>query len=307
MKRKKDESLKPEIKTLITWSNLAMITSVKERFGISEYTNQKVELRPNWTEEDLQKVVRAAYTQVFGRIGVYAGERFASAESLLRNGKINVRQFIEILAKSEFYKERFFYTNSQGRFIELNYKHLLGRAPYDQAEVAYHVDLYAYQGYDAEIESYIYSPEYENSFGNFIVPYHRGFNSIPGMKTVGFNRLFTIYRGDGNSDNAQFGGKNSRLRWNVSRNMSNTIMPPTSVGRISSFKAVGEATLLSSPIQGDKRLFQIEVIQGGVGTKVPVRRSNQVYTVPYDQLSAKYQEIHKRGGKIVNIRQVSAN
>lgn len=283
-----------------------MSISVKERFGVSEYSTQRVELRRHWTEDELQQVFHAAYNQVFGRIGVFVGQQFASAESLLRNGKVNVRQFVEILAKSDFYKERFFYNNSQGRFIELNYKHLLGRAPYDQSEIAYHVDLYAYQGYDAEIESYLYSPEYDNAFGDYVVPYHRGFNSIPGMKTVGFNRMFTIYRGDGNSDNAQYGGKNSRLRWNVSRNSSNTIVPPTTARSIGASGAAGEATLLSSPTRGDNRLFQIEVVQGGLGTKVPVRRSKRVYTVAYDQLSAKYQEIHKSGGKIVNIVQVSA-
>jgi phycoerythrocyanin-associated rod linker protein len=280
--------------------------TVKERFGISEYTTQRVELRRNWTEQDLQQIFRAAYNQVFGRIGVYVGEQFASAESLLRNGKINVRQFVETLAKSDFYKERFFYNNSQGRFIELNYKHLLGRAPHDQSEIAYHVDLYAYKGYDAEIESYIYSPEYDNAFGNYVVPYYRSFTSFPGMKTVGFNRMFTIYRGDGNSDNAQYGGKNSRLRWNVSRNSSNTIMPPTSARGISTFRTPGEGTLTSAPQRGDSRLFRIEVIQGTVGTKVPVRRSTRVYTVSYDQLSRQYQEIHKSGGKIVNITQVSS-
>lgn len=282
-----------------------MATSVKERFGINELTTQKIELRPNWTEDDLQRVYRAAYNQVFGRIGVYVKDQFANAESLLRNGKINVRQFIQILAKSDFYKERFFFNNSQGRFIELNYKHLLGRAPYEQSEIAYHVDLYANKGYDAEIDSYIDSPEYDSAFGDYVVPYYRGFNSHPGMKTVGFNRIFTVYRGDGNSDNAQYGGKNSRLRWNVSRNMSNTIMPPTAA-RIGSLGTGGEATLLSSPTRGDKRIFQIEVIEGGIGTKAAVRRSKRVYTVPYEQLSAKYQEIHKRGGKIVNLVQVSA-
>lgn len=283
-----------------------MITSVKERFGISEYTTQKVELRRHWTEEDLQQVFHAAYNQIFGRIGVYGSQRFSSAESLLRNGKINVRQFIEVLAKSDLYKERFFYNNSQGRFIELNYKHLLGRAPYEQSEIASHVDLYAYRGYDAEIESYIYSPEYDSAFGDWVVPYYRGFNSIPGMKTVGFNRIFSIYRGDGNSDNAQYGGKNSRLRWSVSRNSSNTITPPTAARSLGSLRTPGEGTLISSPARGDSRLFRIEVIQGGLGTKVPVRRSQKVYTVPYEQLSAKYQEIHKRGGKIVNIEQISA-
>jgi len=34
---------------------------------------------------------------------------------------------------------------------------------------------------------------------------------------------------------------------------------------------------------------------------VAVRRSRQVYSVPYDQLSSKFQEIHKRGGKIVSV------
>ena len=73
----------------------------------------------------MRVVYRAAYEQVFGRQGVYASQKFPSAEALLRNGKISVQQFIEILAKSEFYKECFFYSNSQGRFIELNYKHFV--------------------------------------------------------------------------------------------------------------------------------------------------------------------------------------
>jgi phycoerythrocyanin-associated rod linker protein len=51
-------------------------------------------------------------------------------------------------------------------------------------------------------------------------------------------------------------------------------------------------------------VYLVEAIVGGVGTKVAVRRSRQVYKVPYDQLSDKYQEIHKRGGKIVKISPV---
>ena len=48
-------------------------------------------------------------------------------------------------------------------------------------------------------------------------------------------------------------------------------------------------------------MFVIEVIAGKVGSKAAVRRSKQVYTVPYERLSSLYQEIHKRGGKIINI------
>lgn len=193
-----------------------------------------------------------------------------------------------------------FYQNSQGRFIELNYKHLLGRAPYDQSEIAYHVDLYASRGYDADIESYIYSPEYENAFGHSVVPYYRGFKSIPGMKTVGYNRIFALYRGSANSDNAQYGGKNSRLRSKISMNLANMIMPSTSPAGGSFTTA---PSLISSPVRGDNRVFTIEAILGGQNTNVAVRRSRQIYTVPYERLSAIYQEIHKRGGKIVSVTQ----
>jgi len=273
---------------------------IESRLGIGEVIGEKVELRQNWTEDDLQQVFRSAYTHVFGREGLALSEAFPSAEALLRNGKINVRQFIEALAQSEFYKERFFYRNSQVRFIELNYKHLLGRAPYDQSEIAYHVDLYASQGYAAEISSYFESSEYNNAFGDFIVPYYRGFQSIPGMKQVGFNRLFRLYRGNGSSDNAQGGGKNARLRQQVAMNLSNAIVPPSSsFSSLESFTGVGMA-----PAKGDKRVFIIETIQGGGKTSVTVRRSRKLYSVPFDQLSARYQEIHQRGGKIVSIRPI---
>ncbi|WP_414544252.1 phycobilisome rod-core linker polypeptide [Nostoc sp. CCY0012] len=278
-----------------------MSISVAERLGIRDEIGKKVELRPNWTEEELQLVFRAAYDQIFGRQGIYASQKFTSAEALLRNGRIGVQQFVEILAKSEFYKECFFYKNSQVRFIELNYKHLLGRAPYDQSEIAYHVDMYAARGYDADIESYIYSPEYENSFGTSVVPYYRGFQSIPGMKTVGFNRIFELYRGRGNSDNAQMGGKNSRLRSKISLNLANGILPPTSA--TAKFASLAP-TLVSSSLRGDSRMFVIEAIAGGQNTNVAVRRSRQVYTVPYERLSATYQDIHKRGGKITKISPV---
>jgi phycoerythrocyanin-associated rod linker protein len=274
-----------------------MSSSVVERLASRDSVAKNVELRPFWNEEDLQLVFRAAYEQIFGRQGIYGSEKFTSAESLLRNGKISVRQFVQILAKSEFYRECFFYSNSQVRFIELNYKHLLGRAPYDQSEIAFHTDLYASKGFDAEIDSYIDSSEYDNAFGDSIVPYHRGFQSIPGMKTVGYNRIFALYRGAGSSDNAQMGGKNSRLRSNITLNRANAIMPPTSAGIKFSSTA---GTLIASESRGDTRMFVIEAIAGS-NIKIPVRQSKQTYTVPYDRLSATYQEIHKRGGKIVKI------
>ncbi|MEG4591673.1 phycobilisome rod-core linker polypeptide [Microcoleus sp. F6_B6] len=96
--------------------------------------------------------------------------------------------------------EKVFYPNSQTRLIELNYKHLLGRAPYDESEIAFHVDLYNAEGYEAEINSYIDSVEYEENFGKSVVPYYRGFATQRVQKTVGFNRMFQLYRGFASSD-----------------------------------------------------------------------------------------------------------
>jgi phycoerythrocyanin-associated rod linker protein len=270
-----------------------------DRLGISAAISGKVELRNNWSEDDLQLVFRAAYEHIFGRERVYEKGIFASAESLLRNGKIKVKQFVEILAKSEFYKERFFYNNSQVRLIELNYKHLLGRAPYDQSEIAYHVDLYATEGYDADIDSYLDSQEYANAFGNDTVPYYRGFQSIMGMKTVGFNRLFALYRGQGSSDNSQGGGKTSRLRGQVAMNLANTIRSASSV--YGAAGGMGGSAIGVSAKRGDSRVYLVTAIVGSRDTKVSVRRSQRVYTVTFDQLSAKYQEIHKQGGRIISI------
>jgi phycoerythrocyanin-associated rod linker protein len=115
---------------------------------------------------------------------------------------------------------------------------------------AYHVDLYASKGYDAEIESYIYSPEYDTAFGDNVVPYYRGFQSIPGMKTVGFNRLFSVYRGNGNSDNAQYGGKKSRLEMRVAMNLPNSVIRPSlslTLGYIASLGGSSTGRAFSSP------------------------------------------------------------
>jgi phycocyanin-associated rod linker protein len=149
------------------------MAGVKEsgRLGISAFDEAKpVELRPNWTDDDVNAVIWAAYRQVLGNEHIMQSERLTSAESLLRQGQITVRDFVRALAHSELYRTKFFYPNFQVRFIELNYKHLLGRAPYDEAEIAYHVDLYSTEGYEAEINSYIDSPEYQQRFGENVVP-----------------------------------------------------------------------------------------------------------------------------------------
>ncbi len=137
----------------------------------------KVELRTPFSEEELQVVFRAIYRQILGNINVLESERPLAAESKLRHGELTVRGFIRELVKSEVYVNRFFAKSSQQRFVELNFKLLLGRAPHNPKEIARHVALYSAQGYDAEMDSYLNSEEYLSAFGEDTVPYYRDFET----------------------------------------------------------------------------------------------------------------------------------
>ena len=58
------------------------------------FVSDAVELWVNATEDDLQVVIRAAYRQVLGNAHLMESQRLTSAESLLRNGDITVRDFV---------------------------------------------------------------------------------------------------------------------------------------------------------------------------------------------------------------------
>jgi len=275
------------------------------RLGLSAFDDTKVELRPDWTEDDLQAVFRAAYRQVLGNDYVMKSERLTVAESLLRQGNITVREFIRAIAKSDVYKSKFFYPNSNQRFVELNFKHLLGRPPYDEAELSNHTQRCEDEGYDAEIDSIIDSNEYEGNFGNNVVPYYRGFLVEPGVRTVGFSRMFRLYRGYASSDRSQVEGKAPRLTRELGRNQASTIVKPSggsggwNYGTLS--KDAPPKKALGGTQEESGRVYRIEVT-GILSPGFPkVRRSTNAFLVPYEQLSQKLQEITKKGGKIVNV------
>lgn len=276
--------------------------------GLSAFdASSRFELRPDWTESELQTVFRAVYRQVLGNDYIMKSERLTSAESLLRQGILTIREFVRAVAKSDLYKNKFFYRNPNQRFCELNFKHLLGRPPYDEAELAYHTELCEDNGYDVEIDSYIDSVEYEQKFGNSVVPYYTGFQVGTGSRTVGFSRMFRLYRGYASSDRGSVGGTSPRLMGEIGRNQASTIVKPSGGGTTwrhgsaipkdaASTKALGGG----NP-QDSGRMYRIEVtgiLQPGYPK---VRRSATAFLVPYERLSQKYQEIVKKGGRIVSV------
>ncbi|NEO41644.1 MAG: photosystem I reaction center subunit XII [Moorea sp. SIOASIH] len=267
------------------------ITTAASWLGTSAFSNANpIELRPNWSQDDAKAVIQAVYRQVLGNDHLMASERLTSAESLLCQGYLTVRDFVRAVAKSEVYKSKFFYSNFHPRVIELNFKHLLGRAPYDESEIIYHLDIYQNQGFEADIDSYINSLEYEQNFGTSIVPYYRGFSNQLGQKTVGFTRMFQLYRGYANSDRAQGKGGRPSLTYELARNMANPVRTPNG----------GQAlTGTTANIQG--QFYRLRVTQAAMGRAPQIRRSISEYVVPYERLSSTLQKLNKGGCQVMSI------
>lgn len=284
------------------------ITNAASRLGTTAFDQTRpIELRPNWTAQDAKIVISAVYRQVLGNDYLMQSERLTSLESLLTNGKLSVRDFVRAVAKSELYKTKFLYPHFHTRVIELNIKHLLGRAPYDESEVIEHLDRYQNQGFDADIDSYIDSAEYDTYFGDSIVPYYRDFVTTGvGQRTVGFTRLFRLYRGYANSDRAQVAGANSRLAADLAKNSASAIIAPSGGGEGWAYQPAVKGTAPSRTFgrssQGSTSgLYRIEVTSISLPRYPKVRRSNKEFIVPYEQLSNTLQQINKLGGKVASI------
>jgi phycocyanin-associated rod linker protein len=221
-----------------------------------------------------------------------ACERLVGSESLLVRGDISVADFVRAIANSELYRQKFFYPNFHVRFIELNYKHLLGRAPYDQAEIAYHMDLFVTQGYEAEIDSYINSVEYQSSFGDSIVPYYRDFQVNRFSRSIGFGRLLNLYGGYANNDRSQ-GQTQPQLTRAVAQNLATPISAATPGS-------------ISGAMGGDRGdVYRLQILQSAASKYSAVARySTTELLVPYDQLTTKLQQLSRSGRKVVGVTSV---
>jgi phycoerythrin-associated linker protein len=247
-----------------------------------------VELWSTSNPDEKTAVIRAVYRQVLGNPHVMESERLTNAESQLCNGSLSVREFVRTVAKSDFYRSRYFESCAPYRFVELNFKHLLGRAPADQAELSEHIRTCIENGYDAEIDSYIDSPEYQEKFGDNVVPFYTGAKSQIGQKQVNYNRTLDLLRGGAEVDSAN---KNSRLVDAVAGNSATKVVRASSVGRL-------------SPSQ-DATAKTFKILVKGAKFDSPRRVSNTEYIVPGDRMTPQIQRIHRAGGKIVSITEIN--
>ncbi len=282
------------------------ITTAASSLGTSAFNDfSPIELLPKATLGDIETVILAVYQQVLGNPHLLKSERLVIPESLLRDRKITVQEFVRQVAKSDLYKEKFFYNSFQSRTIELNFKHLLGRAPYDQSEITAHLNLYQSQGFNADINDYIDSSEYQTYFGENIVPYYRDLVTTGiGQRSVGFPRLLQLYRGYANSDRAQLTGNAPRLVKDLARNTASAVIPSSGSGFAFQSAAKGDASYSAfggSKAFGSGRLFRVEVAGINRPGYPKVRRVNKAVVIPYEELTPHMQRVQRQGGKIASI------
>jgi len=275
--------------------------------GIDRFANNRV--KENWSsgssQDDKTALIRAVYRQVFGFQYVMESERLNGAESLFRNGYLSVREFVRTVAKSGLYRSKFFENSNPYHFIELNFKHLLGRAPQNKAEMLHHFTILQEQGFEAEIDSYLDSHEYQERFGEEQVPYLHGWGYSKGHEGRQFSWLMQLTRGAAASIKGDVTGNQSRLAGALHQDRAVPVVSPNAKG--SAVQPAGVArtaiTQMAKGIGQKPRMYRIEVT--GLNNYRLHKRSNTVRFVPFDKMLEAQQQIHRQGGRVASVTPVN--
>ena len=278
------------------------------RLGVSLFDETPpVEWVSGASSEDVETIIQTVYRQVLGNAYVMESERLTVPESQFKRGELSVREFVRAVAKSDLYCSRFFTSCARYRSIELNFRHLLGRAPLGLEEMRVHSTILDTQGFEAEIDSYLDSDEYQNTFGENFVPYIRGYKTEACQSMVQFTHTFQLVRGASSSSlKGNLAGKAPRLNSLVINSTPTTVISPSSEG--ATFRDPGTArTRLGARTGEQGKVYRIEVT--GYKSKTfnkisKFRTANKVYLVPYERLSETYQQIHRQGGVIASLTEI---
>ena len=283
-----------------------------ERF--SEESEAPLELLPGDDDAKKEQIIRAVYKQVLGNAYVMESERQLVPESQFKLGEISVREFVRRIAKSDLYRGRFFETCARYRYIELAFRHLMGRAPIDFQEMRDHSERLDAKGYDADIDSFLDCDDYQNAFGEWIVPYQRGWKTESCTTLQEFTWSFQLLRGNSSSSlKGDLAGISSKLGGAAYQNRPLAVVPPSS-SETSGWSFRPSRTLQDAPTRlgvgaGEEGMtYRVEVTGYSANNVRRISRyvrSNRVYYVPFNKLSEQFIRIHREGGKIASITPVT--
>jgi phycobilisome rod-core linker protein len=120
---------------------------------------------------DMDALIDAAYRQIF--FYAFKWDREPFLESQLRNGQINVRDFVRGLLLSKTFYNSFYEKNNNYRFVEHCVERVLGRRVYsDREKIAWSI-VVATKGIQGFVDALLDSDEYITNFGFNTVPYQR--------------------------------------------------------------------------------------------------------------------------------------
>ena len=231
------------------------------RLGVSLFDETPpVEWVSGQSQEDSETIIRAVYRQVLGNAYVMESERLTVAESQFKRGELSVREFVRAVAKSDLYCSRFFTSCARYRAIELNFRHLLGRPPLDLEEMRGHSTTLDTKGFEADIDTYIDSDEYQNTFGENFVPYIRGYKTEACTSMVQFTHTFQLVRGASSSSlKGDLAGNRPKLNSLVINPTATAVIPSSGSG--ATFRNPTDAPLRRTPLGtlGSSNVYRIEV------------------------------------------------
>lgn len=140
---------------------------------LDEDDPQAYRLRDCVSVADIDALIWAAYRQIFSEHLILESYRQPFLESQLRNRAISVREFIRGLGKTDVYRELIGETNSNYRLVDITFKRFLGRSTYTKDEQIAQSIVIATKGLHGFIDAVVDSEEYQQNFGDDIVPYQR--------------------------------------------------------------------------------------------------------------------------------------
>lgn len=122
---------------------------------------------------EIGSLIQSAYQQIFHEQQMLEAHRQRALESQLKSGQITVRDFIEGLATSDSFRRLNYEANNNYRFAKICVQRILGRDLYSDREALAWSVVIATKGYKQFIHDLVKSDEYEQNFGDSLVPYQR--------------------------------------------------------------------------------------------------------------------------------------
>ncbi|MYF35530.1 MAG: phycobilisome linker polypeptide [Synechococcus sp. SB0678_bin_12] len=255
-------------------------------FGVGERVQPRYVRQAKDNATDKATLLRQLYRHAMGNPHLMETERPHALESQFLSGRLSVREFVRGLCKTPLYRSRFFETMAPYRFVEVNYKHVLGRSPESQAEMGAQLDRVITAGYDAAIDWLVDSDEYSNAFGEDMVPCLRGVSSGDGRSQANFNRTLALVPGYAGSDSI---GSNS-----------STV---DTIAGASSLAIATRSTASSGSGDAPSKRFRIVVRSQRAGSRR--RLATTTYVVSGDNITSQLAFIHRDSGRIVSLTEIS--